>query len=78
MHIPARIAVAAVVLGALSVPVGIGVVLDTSQGRPSVATACDGPACDDAVRTELFVRVSGQDGRSSERRFDPFSLWSRR
>ena len=59
MHIPSRIAVTAVVLGAVSVPVGIGVALDITQDHVPVATACVGLVGDEFARTALFFGLSG-------------------
>ena len=59
MHIPARIAAAAVVLGAVAVPVGIGVALDITQQGPPVASACEGLVGHVFVRTELFFGLTG-------------------
>jgi Protein of unknown function (DUF3574) len=72
MHITSRIAVAAVTLGSLAVPVGIAVAADSSPTQPLSASSCDGLVGDDFVRTELFFGLSRPHGRITERQFDRF------
>jgi hypothetical protein len=68
----ARVAVAltAVTLGTISVPVGLAVADSGDHQSQVAATGCD--VGDPFVRTELFFGLSRPGGRITERQFDRF------
>ena len=72
MHTTSRIAVAAVALGSLAVPVGIAVAADGPQQQHVNSNTCDGLIGDEFVRTELFFGLSRPGGRITQRQFDRF------